>query len=143
MSPLLAAQRKSPGLHVLASFFIPGLGSILAGRAKRGGILLGLWAGFIVVYFVIFAVFISSAAGALHDLNTSNIFNNDFNSFNNNFNNNFSNALNATGSVAATGVPFLLLIPILVIVELGLWIFGMIDAHSAATQWNREHGILF
>jgi TM2 domain-containing membrane protein YozV len=75
---------KNPGLALIASFFIPGLGSMLNGDVGKGvGILLG--------YFL--CIFL-----------------------------------------------FFLIVPLLVAV--GLWVWGMVDAYQGAQQWNRRHGIL-
>jgi TM2 domain-containing membrane protein YozV len=79
-----AVAPKNPGVSMIASFFIPGLGSMLNGDVGKGvGILLG--------YF--FCIIL-----------------------------------------------FFLIVPLLVAV--GLWVWGMVDAYQGAQQWNRRHGIL-
>ena len=40
----------------------------------------------------------------------------------------------------ATALLPLLILPLLVAV--GLWVWGMVDAYQGAQQWNRRHGIL-
>ena len=39
----MAISPKSPGLAVLASFFIPGLGSMISGSAEIGAVILVCW----------------------------------------------------------------------------------------------------
>lgn len=79
-----AVAPKNPAVSLLASFFIPGLGSMLNGDVGKGvGILLG--------YFLCVIL-------------------------------------------------FFLIVPLLV--ALGLWVWGMVDAYQGAQQWNRRHGIL-
>lgn len=48
--PHLAVAAKSPGLALLASFFIPGLGSMMNGEVGKGVLLL---CGYIVSFFLI------------------------------------------------------------------------------------------
>ena len=79
-----AVAPKSPGLALLASFFIPGLGSMLNGEVGKG-----------------VAILVSSVV---------------------------------------CWVLAILIVPILVAV--GLWIYGMVDAYSGAQKWNSQHGIL-
>lgn len=50
--PVMVAP-KSPGLAVLASFFIPGLGSMISGRGGTGALILGLY---VVSWFLIIVV---------------------------------------------------------------------------------------
>lgn len=75
---------KSPGVSVLCSVFIPGLGSMIAGNAGIGALIL-------VLYFVGIIL-----------------------------------------SVFLIGIP----------IALGVWIWGLIDAHGSAVRWNRRHGII-
>jgi len=75
---------KSPGVSVLCSVFIPGLGSMISGNAGIGALIL-------VLYFVGIVL-----------------------------------------SVFLIGIP----------IALGVWIWGLVDAHSSAVRWNREHGII-
>jgi len=128
LDPVLAAQRKNPWLHLLASFFIPGLGSLLAGHRRRGGIILGVWALGLVLYFVAFFAIFNSVASNLPSTNDINNFNNAFTGT--------SNAFHAFSSL-------FIFVPIFMIIELGIWVFGLIDAYQAAEKWNREHGILW
>ena len=79
-----AVAPKNPAVSLIASFFIPGLGSMLNGEVGKGiGILIGYFA----------CIFL-----------------------------------------------FFLIVPLLVAV--GLWVWGMVDAYHGAQQWNRRHGIL-
>lgn len=41
--PQMTVAPKSPGVAVLASFFIPGLGSMISGRGGMGALILGLY----------------------------------------------------------------------------------------------------
>jgi TM2 domain-containing membrane protein YozV len=41
--PPMQVAPKSPGIAVLASFLLPGLGSMISGRAGRGWLILGLY----------------------------------------------------------------------------------------------------
>jgi TM2 domain-containing membrane protein YozV len=75
---------KSPAVSLLASFFIPGLGSMLNGDVGKG---VGILVGYFLCLFT-----------------------------------------------------FSLIVPLLVAV--GLWVWGMVDAYQGAQAWNRRHGIL-
>jgi len=75
---------KSPGVAVLASFFLPGLGSMISGNGGIGALILVLYALSWVLTIVL---------------------------------------------IGFLGV-------------FGFWIWGMIQAHSDAVSWNRNHGII-
>jgi len=75
---------KSPGLCVLISFFVPGVGSMVAGNTTIGVIIL---LGFIVS--VVLTVILIGLVGML-----------------------------------------------------GFWVWGMVDAYTAAQRWNMQHGII-
>jgi TM2 domain-containing membrane protein YozV len=75
---------KNPAVSLLASFFIPGLGTMLNGEVGKG---VGILVGYFGCLFL-----------------------------------------------------FFLILPLLVAV--GLWVWGMVDAYQGAQQWNRRHGIL-
>jgi TM2 domain-containing membrane protein YozV len=79
-----AVAPKNPAVSLIASFFIPGLGSMLNGDVGRG---IGILVGYFVCIFL-----------------------------------------------------FFLIVPLLVAV--GLWVWGMVDAYQGAQQWNRRHGIV-
>jgi TM2 domain-containing membrane protein YozV len=79
-----AVAPKNPAVSLLASFFIPGLGTMLNGEVGKG-------AGILVGYFLCLFT-------------------------------------------------FFLIVPLLVAV--GLWVWGMVDAYQGAQSWNRRHGIL-
>ena len=52
--------RKNPGLSLLASFFVPGLGSIINGDVARGlGIMIGYFVSclLVIIFIGIFGVF--------------------------------------------------------------------------------------
>jgi len=123
--PYLMAARKNPALHVLMSFFIPGLGTLAAGRTRRGATVMCLWAGGLVAYFTVFFVFF---ANAFHTVTPENL--NDPNAIINNTSSTFNNV----------GTLFIL-VPIFILFEFAVWVFGMIDAHQSAQRWNAEHGI--
>jgi TM2 domain-containing membrane protein YozV len=75
---------KSPAVSVLCSVFIPGLGSMVAGNAGIGALILVLYiVGIILSAFLI-------------------------------------------------GIP----------IAIGMWIWGLVNAHSSAVRWNRQHGII-
>jgi TM2 domain-containing membrane protein YozV len=75
---------KSPAISVLCSVFIPGLGSMVAGNAGIGVLILVLYiVGIILSAFLI-------------------------------------------------GIP----------IAIGIWIWGLVNAHSSAVRWNRAHGII-
>ena len=76
-------QPKSPGVAVVASLFLPGLGSMISGNVGMGVLILCLY----VVSFL--------------------------------------------GWLILIGIPF----------TIGFWIWGMVQAHSDAVKWNRQHGI--
>jgi TM2 domain-containing membrane protein YozV len=75
---------KSPAVSVLCSVFIPGLGSMVAGNAGIGALILVLY----IVGIVLSAFLI--------------------------------------------GIP----------IAIGMWIWGLVNAHSSAVRWNRQHGII-
>ena len=79
-----AVAPKNPAVSLLASFFIPGLGTMLNGEVGKG---IGILVGYFGCLFL-----------------------------------------------------FFLILPLLVAV--GLWVWGMVDAYQGAQQWNRRHGIL-
>jgi TM2 domain-containing membrane protein YozV len=54
MVPVLQVSPKSPALALLASFFIPGLGSMLNGEVGKGvGILVGYLVSLVLVFVVV------------------------------------------------------------------------------------------
>lgn len=75
---------KSPAVSVLCSVFIPGLGSMVAGNAGIGVLILMLYI------------------------------------------------------VGVIGSAFLIGIPL----AIGMWIWGLVNAHSSAVRWNKQHGII-
>ncbi len=75
---------KNPALAVILSLFIPGLGSMVNGRAGGGVTILLLY------------------------------------------------LLGVALSIILIGIP----------IAIGVWIWGMVDAHKAAQEWNRAHGII-
>jgi TM2 domain-containing membrane protein YozV len=79
-----AVAPKNPAVSLLASFFIPGLGTMLNGEVGKG---IGILVGYFVSLFL-----------------------------------------------------FFLIVPLLI--ALGIWVWGMVDAYQGAQQWNRRHGIL-
>jgi TM2 domain-containing membrane protein YozV len=79
-----AVAPKNPAVSLLASFFIPGLGTMLNGEVNKG---VGILVGYFLCLFT-----------------------------------------------------FFLIVPLLVAV--GLWVWGMVDAYQGAQGWNRRHGIL-
>jgi TM2 domain-containing membrane protein YozV len=79
-----AVAPKNPAVSLIASFFIPGLGTMLNGEVGKG---VGILVGYFVCLFL-----------------------------------------------------FFLILPLLV--ALGLWVWGMVDAYQGAQQWNRRHGII-
>ena len=79
----LRGRAKNPAVSLLASFFIPGLGTMLNGEVGKG---IGILVGYFACLFL-----------------------------------------------------FFLIVPLLVAV--GLWVWGMVDAYQGAQQWNRRHGI--
>jgi TM2 domain-containing membrane protein YozV len=74
---------KNPTVSLIASFFIPGLGTMLNGDVGKG---VAILVGYFACLFL-----------------------------------------------------FFLILPLLVAV--GLWVWGMVDAYQGAQQWNRRHGI--
>jgi hypothetical protein len=92
-APKTHPARKSPVAYTLASFFLPGLGTILCGKKGRGLLILGL-----------------SAAALIGGPD-----------------------LVAALNLAPAWGEWSIYVAIL------LWIWGMIDAHRAAQQWNRGH----
>jgi TM2 domain-containing membrane protein YozV len=82
MQPIVVP--KSPGLSVLLSVFIPGLGSMVNGNADTGVAILLL------------------------------------------------NILGLLLSIVLIGIP----------IAIGTWIWGLVDAHRSAQQWNADHGII-
>ncbi len=83
-TPGYVVAAKNPAVSLIASFFIPGLGTMLNGEVGKG---VGILVGYFVCLFL-----------------------------------------------------FFLLVPLLV--AMGLWVWGMVDAYQGAQQWNRRHGIL-
>lgn len=82
--PQVSVAPKNPAIALLASFFIPGLGTLMNGETGKGlGILIGYFVAFLMSFVII-------------------------------------------------GIPF----------AIGLWIWGMVDAHSGAKKWNVRHGII-
>lgn len=79
-----AVAPKNAAVSLLASFFIPGLGTMINGEVGKG-------IGILASYFVCLLL-------------------------------------------------FFLIVPLLVAV--GIWVWGMVDAYQGAQQWNRRHGIL-
>lgn len=131
--PTVVLTPKSPGLHLLASFFIPGLGTILAGRMGRGIAILVAFIGLQILFFTLFfASFASAASSGAFNCTTPdvNITVNDIQS--------------ATHVCALSVLPWqaFALFPIFSLIMLGLWIFGLVDAYRSAQAWNRAHGIL-
>jgi TM2 domain-containing membrane protein YozV len=85
MAPMpLQVAAKNPALHALASAFLPGLGSMLAGNGGIGALIL---VTYIVGWFL---------------------------------------------AVVVIGFPILI----------GAWIWGIVNGHSSAVTWNRNHGII-
>lgn len=84
--------QKSPGWHAVASCLLPGLGTILCGRTKRGLLFFGLSAFFLIGVNLLADALIAGQP---------------------------------------TGLGTFLALPV--------WIWGMIDGHRSAQQWNREH----
>jgi len=81
--PVHQVLPKNPLLYVLASVLIPGLGSILAGNAGVGALILACY------------------------------------------------LVSAVGSLFLIGIPFVI----------ACWIWALVNAHSSAVTWNRNHGI--
>ena len=95
--------RKDPTISLLASIFIPGLGTILNGETVRG--------------FVLMACFYLAPFGGIVLM--------------------FLAAFVSSGVV----IPGLLFLVMGVLVSLGVWVWGIVDAYRGAEAHNRRHGI--
>ena len=83
-TPVAVVAAKNPGVSLIVSFFLPGVGSMINGDTGRGLLILGIW---------------------------------------------------LLGLV-------LTLIWIGLLLTLGMWIWGMLDAYQGAVRWNAAHGII-
>ena len=118
----LPLQAKNPALHLVASFFVPGLGSILAGRTVRG---VAVLVSTVVLYAAMFTVIFAAAPFPQCSYVTLN------------------------GRTSMTCAPFpsgppsgwLIALPIIYLTILGVWVFGLVDGYRSAQAWNRAHGI--
>ena len=127
-NPMLVMQRKSPGLHLFASAIIPGLGTILANRVKRGVVILSAWVASLLIYFIAFGLLFSSTVSSLPTPQCTQ---------------QAQDSVCVSPSVTAVnsfGHAFFFL-PLFMLLGLGVWIFGMVDGYNSASKWNREHGI--
>lgn len=111
-------ERKSAGLHLLASFFIPGLGTIIAGRVGRGVAILGAYVAVWIIGFIIIGATAASVATNC-DPTTG-----------------YCSVSNAGAFAGGAIIGFL----VMFVGALAIWIFGMVDAYQSANKWNREHG---
>ncbi len=84
--PYQQVAPKSPAVAVVASLFIPGLGSMISGNGGIGALILILYIVSIPLAFLSFGI--------------------------------------------------------LGLATLGIWIWGMINAHGSARAWNAKHGIV-
>lgn len=60
----MALTAKSPALHLVASMFVPGLGSMLCGRKSRGAMILAAMAACYVAWFGLIIVVFASASSS-------------------------------------------------------------------------------
>lgn len=59
--PVVRVSPKSPGLALLGSFFVPGLGQLINGEAAKGIVIFGLWCMALLLIFVLVGFFIAPA----------------------------------------------------------------------------------
>jgi hypothetical protein len=119
-------QRRGVAGYLIASIFIPGLGSLILGRWKWGGVILGVWAACILAYLITFFTTFSSFVTQLPQFQCvngacSSVVPNGTISLQ------FPTALLIVGGIAGT-------------VALCAWIAGIVDAIRGTEEWNRAHG---
>lgn len=120
-APPVVLSPKSPGLHLLASLFVPGLGTILAEKQRRGFIILGSY----IVLWLSFMVLVFSTRFPQCSYVTKN-------------------GLMTSVCSAMPQLPVTLIVAMVLAVVVGfpLQIFSIVDGYRSAQAWNRAHGIL-
>ena len=114
-------QRRSLWPYILASVFVPGLGSLLQGRWRWGAAVLGAFIACVITFFVVFAVSFASFAGSFPVC---------------------FRTLCRDPAFFQANWPGGIFITMAVVWPIGFvaWIVGIIDAARGAQEWNRAHG---
>jgi hypothetical protein len=120
--PILILAQKSAALHVLFSYLVPGLGTMLAGRKRRGALIVVAAYGVAIVTAVLFfTTSIGPFSACVHALQ-----------------NGARLCTSGHAAVISPGLPTLF--DLGWVVTSGIWIFGMVDGYRTAKAWNRSHG---
>lgn len=117
--------RKSATPYVIASLFVPGLGSLLLGRVRNGVVLLGVTVACWVTWMVVVVSSINSlppptvTPTLCHGEVCSSLY------------------------VSQVSFPHGLLLAMLLVWPFGLaaWVLGIVDALRGTREWNRSHGL--
>jgi hypothetical protein len=119
--PSLVIWPKNPATHAIASMFLPGLGTLLAGRVRRGIALLCMVPAVWAVFF--------GALSQVPEAPCTTVTNG-------------SDAIARCSAPSPTPVALDLVIPLVMLLWLVVWSFGVIDGYRSAQAWNRAHGIV-
>ncbi len=108
-----APAPKQPIMHVVASLFVPGLGTFLTGQTKRGAIILATPIATVLFYIILVSVTTSHSSQCINQF--------------------------CTDIVGAS--PFAGLGILVVLLGVGWEAFNLFDAYRSAQQWNADHGV--
>lgn len=113
-------QRRSVWLYLLASFFVPGLGSLLQGRWRWGAPVLGVFAACVITFVVVVAVNLAGVLGTFPGECFRRL----------------------CGPVYQVTVPSGIFITAAVVwpIAFAAWIVGLVDTARGTAEWNRAHG---
>jgi hypothetical protein len=115
------AMRKNPAPYVIASLFLPGLGSLLLGRIRNGLALMGATIGCWVAWMIAFVTLIPSlpAPTRCSSETCSGVY------------------------YAQVSFPHSLFVVMTIFWPIGMaaWVLGIVDALRGTHAWNREHGL--
>ena len=116
-------QRRSVVPYLIASGFVPGLGSLILGRWRWGGIIFGAWVVCMITGVVVMAVAFGDVFNQLGPLTRC------------------GRTFCDSGVIVTFPQGALIAWAIVGSIALIAWVAGIVDAIRGSEEWNRAHGL--